>query len=252
MRFEIPAVGLLVVREDASSVATRAQTARNPTDGDVSIPANGFTLAGTLTAPPGVAGRLRHPAVVLVGGAAAGRPRRGDRRRPGVRAAREGARRQPAILVLRYDRRGGGQSGGRTETATLADYADDVSAAVRWLSKRDDVDKRRIVVAGRGDGGAVALIAAARDKAIDGVVTLDAGRIAGCGSDPGAAAARARRPEAAAGRPPGAHRPAEEDPGGRHQRHRLAGRARRDAPAGGHAVVQERADLRSRRRSCPR
>ena len=79
------------------------------------------------------------------------------------------------ILVLRNDRRGGGQSGGRTESATLSDYADDVSAAVRWLRKRDDVDTRRIVVAGRGDGGAVALIAGTRDKSIVGVVTLGAG-----------------------------------------------------------------------------
>ena len=73
-------VGLLVVRDDASSVATRAQTARNPTDADVSIPANGFNLAGTLTSPPGVAGRLRHPAVVLVGGPIPGRSRRVRRR----------------------------------------------------------------------------------------------------------------------------------------------------------------------------
>jgi pimeloyl-ACP methyl ester carboxylesterase len=83
------------------------------------------------------------------------------------------------VLVLRYDRRGGGQSGGRTETATLSDYADDLGAAVRWLSKRDDVDPRRIVVAGRGDGAAVALIAATRLRTIDGVVTLDAGGSAG-------------------------------------------------------------------------
>ena len=32
-----------------------------------------------------------------------------------------------------------------------------------------------IVVAGRGDGGAVALVAASRDRSIDGVITLDAG-----------------------------------------------------------------------------
>lgn len=173
VRFEIPSAGLTVVREDASSVATRAQTARNPTDADVSIPANGFSLAGTLTTPPGVAGRLRHPAVVLVGGAT---PADRDEIIDGVpvfaRLAKQLA--DAGILVLRYDRRGGGQSGGRTETATLADYADDASAAVRYLSKRDDVDKRRIVLAGRGDGGASALIAAARNKEIDGVVTLDA------------------------------------------------------------------------------
>ena len=35
----------------------------------------------------------------------------------------------------------------RTDTATLTDYADDVMAAVKWLSKRDDVDRKRIVAA---------------------------------------------------------------------------------------------------------
>lgn len=174
VRFEIPSVGLLVVREDASSVATRAQTMRNPTDGDISIPANGFNLAGTLTAPPVIAGRLRRPAVVLVGGAM---PADRDEVIDGVPVFAQLAQALASTghVVVRYDRRGGGQSGGRTETATLADYAEDLRAVVRWLSKRDDVDTRRIVVAGRGDGGAVALIAAARDNAIDGVVTLDAG-----------------------------------------------------------------------------
>jgi pimeloyl-ACP methyl ester carboxylesterase len=174
VRFEIPIVGLLVVREDVSSVATRAQTARNPTDGDVSIPANGFSLAGTLTVPPAVAGRLRFPVVVLVGGAL---PADRDELIDGVPVFAQLAKAlaDAGHLAVRYDRRGGGQSGGRTETATLADYADDVTSVVRWLSKRDDVDKGRIVVAGRGDGGAVVLLAAARDNAIDGVVTLDAG-----------------------------------------------------------------------------
>jgi pimeloyl-ACP methyl ester carboxylesterase len=174
VRFELPAVGLLVAREDASSVATRAQTVRNPTDADVSIPANGFTLAGTLTPPPGVAGRLRYPTIVLVGGAV---PADRDEVIDGVPVFAQLAKglADAGHLVVRYDRRGAGQSGGRTETATLADYADDVTSVVRWLSKRDDVDKRRIVVAGRGDGGAISLIAAARDSAIDAVVTLNAG-----------------------------------------------------------------------------
>ncbi|HEX9365662.1 MAG TPA: alpha/beta fold hydrolase [Vicinamibacterales bacterium] len=173
VRFEIPAVGLLVVREDASSVATRAQTVRNATDADVSIPANGFNLAGTLTAPPGVAGRLRHPAIILVGGSTPGDR---DEVLDGIPVFAQLAKAlaDTGALIVRYDRRGGGQSGGRTETATLPDFADDVSAVVKWLSHRDDVDKRRIVVAGRGDGGAVALIAAARDRSIDGVITLDA------------------------------------------------------------------------------
>ena len=45
---------------------------------------------------------------------------------------------------------------------------------MRWLAKRDDVDQRRIAVAGHSEGGAVAMLAAAREKKIDGVVMLAA------------------------------------------------------------------------------
>jgi len=171
VRFELPAAGLLVVREDAASVALRPETARNPTDADVTVAANGFNLAGTLTTPPGVAGRLRQPAVLLVGGI---NPSDRDQVISGLPVFAELARglADSGHVVLRYDRRGAGQSGGRTETATVADYADDIVSAVRWLSKRKDVDKKRIVVAGYGDGAAAALIAATRNKEIDGVITI--------------------------------------------------------------------------------
>ena len=46
--------------------------------------------------------------------------------------------------MLRYDKRGVGQSGGRVEAATMADYAEDARAAVRMLSARKDIDRRRI------------------------------------------------------------------------------------------------------------
>lgn len=173
VRFELPAAGLLVVREDAASVALRPETTRNPTDTDATIAANGFNLAGTLTMPPGVAGRLRHPAVILVGGATPGDR---DQVIGGVPVFAQLAKglADSGHVALRYDRRGAGQSGGRIESATIADYADDILAAVRWLAKRDDVDKKRIVVAGYGDGAAAALLAASRGKEIDGVVTIDA------------------------------------------------------------------------------
>ena len=172
VRFELPSIGLIVVRDDAASVAVRAEIARNPTDADVSIRANGFSLAGTLTTPPGVAGRLRRPAVVLVGGSA---PADRDQVVGGVPifAQLAGALAESGHVVLRYDRRAAGQSGGRIETVTLADYAEDANAAVRFLARRDDVDKRRIAVVGYGEGGSVALLAASRNKEIDGIVTLD-------------------------------------------------------------------------------
>jgi pimeloyl-ACP methyl ester carboxylesterase len=173
VRFELPDVGLSVVREDASSVALRPETVRNPTDADFSVPANGFNLAATLTMPPTVAGRLRYPAVILVGGA---RPGDRDLTVSGIPVFAQLARAlaEAGTIAIRYDRRGSGQSGGRTETAALADYADDIIAVVRAVSKKDGVDKERIVVAGYGDGAAAALLAASRSKEIDGLITIDA------------------------------------------------------------------------------
>ena len=173
VRFELPVAGLLVVREDAASVALRPEVVRNPTDTDVRIPANGFSLAGALTTPTGVAGRLRYPAVILVGGAA---PADRDQVIGGLPVFAQLAKglADSGHVVLRYDRRGAGQSGGRVESATIADYADDIGSAVKWLTRRDDVDKKHIVVAGYGDGAAAALIAASRNKEIDGVITIDA------------------------------------------------------------------------------
>jgi pimeloyl-ACP methyl ester carboxylesterase len=171
-RFEIPAASLLVVRSDLAGVAVRAVTSRNPTDSDVLIPAHGFTIAGTLTTPPGV-GRLRHPTIVLVAGS---RGADRDESIAGIPVFTQlaGLLSARGFLVLRYDKRGIGRSGGRTETATLQDYAEDVVALVKWLAKRDDVDSRRISAAGHGEGGAVAMLAASRERKISSLVLIAA------------------------------------------------------------------------------
>src|SRR5262249_11219545 len=147
VRFELPDVGLQVVREDLSSVAMRTQVARNPTDAEVMIPANGFQLAGTMTTPRSVAGRLRYPAVVRVGGAS---PADRDEIVDGVPIFTNLARAlsEAGHIVVRYDRRGSGQSGGRTDAVTLGDYADDAIAAMKWLAKQDGVDSRHVVLVG--------------------------------------------------------------------------------------------------------
>ncbi|HWJ55005.1 MAG TPA: alpha/beta hydrolase, partial [Vicinamibacterales bacterium] len=123
--------------------------------------------------PPTVEGRLRYPGVVLVGGTS---PSDRDQNIGGVPMFAQLARAlaERGHIVLRYDRRGTGQSGGRTDTATLADYADDAAAAAKWLSKRDDVDSKHVVVIGHRDGGPAGLLAAAASKDIDGVATIDA------------------------------------------------------------------------------
>lgn len=169
-RLDIAAGGLSVARQDLAGVATRQQTLRNPTDVDVRIPAAGFSLAGTLTMPP-AQGKLKHPAIVLVQGAgpidrdsaAAGFP---------IFAQLAGQLADLGYAVLRYDKRGVGQSGGRTETVTLQDYAEDLIAAVKWLDKRDDINDRRISIAGHSEGASVAMLAAAREKRIASVVLM--------------------------------------------------------------------------------
>jgi pimeloyl-ACP methyl ester carboxylesterase len=169
-RLEIPAASLSVVRADLTSVAARRETMRNPTDADVLIPVNGFTLAGTMTTPPGE-GKLRHPAIVLVGGSG---PVDRDETVAGIPIFGQlaGGLAERGFIVVRYDKRGVGQSGGRTETATLSDYAEDVIGVVKWLSKRDDVDSNSITVAGHSEGGSVAMLAATREKKIDSLVLI--------------------------------------------------------------------------------
>jgi len=167
-RLEIPSSGLTVVRNDLAGVAVRTMTARNPTDSDVTIPANGFSIAGTLTKPSGL-GRLRHPTAVLVAGSG---PVDRDETVAGIPILSQlaGALAQQGFLVLRYDKRGVGQSGGRTETVTQKDYADDLIGIVKWLARRDDVDSRRIAVVGHSEGGVIGMLAGAREKKIASLV----------------------------------------------------------------------------------
>ena len=171
-RVDMGSTGLSVARQDVAGVATRQQTFRNPTDIEVRIPASGFGIAGTLTTPV-VGGRLKNPAVVLLGGLG---PVERDATVAGIPlfAQLAGQLAERDFVVLRYDKRGVGQSGGRVERATLQDYADDAIEAVRWLAKRNDVDPKRIYVAGHSEGGSVAMLAAAREKRIQGVVLMAA------------------------------------------------------------------------------
>ena len=73
-----------------------------------------------------------------------------------------------------YDGRGSGQSGGRTESAGLVAYRDDVLSVIQWVRRRRDVDGDRMVIVGYGDSGPIALLAAEREDRIKGVALLAA------------------------------------------------------------------------------
>ena len=162
LRFTVLQQSFDVVRTDIASINSRREPVARPNDEQVAIPALGFGLKGTLSSPasrPDPAVRL--PAVVLVGGSeptdreewVAGMPLFGQ-----LASALADA----GFAVVRYDKRGIGQSGGRSETATLHDYADDAISVVRFLRRRKDIDPGRIALLGYGEGGAVASVAASR------------------------------------------------------------------------------------------
>jgi pimeloyl-ACP methyl ester carboxylesterase len=170
LRLSIPVQSIEIAREDIASVATRRVTVSRSNDEQVRVPANGFSLAATLSKPEGATGR-QLPAVILVAGSGS---QDRDETAFGVPIFGQLAGRlaDAGFVVLRYDKRGVGQSGGRIESATLADYTEDLRAAVRFVSDRKDVNRRQIAVVGYSDGGAIALLAASRENRIAAVGLL--------------------------------------------------------------------------------
>jgi uncharacterized protein len=177
LRLAVPEQNLEVVRDDVGSVEARRVVMARPNDEQVQIPANGFSLAGTVSRPAGgAAGRL--PAIVLVGGSG---PTDRDETVYNIPIFAElsSALADHGFLVLRYDKRGVGQSGGRPEAATLDDYADDLRSVVKFVADRDYVDDRRIAVVGHSEGGMVAMIAAAQEKHVRALVLIAAPGVSG-------------------------------------------------------------------------
>src|SRR5947209_3834288 len=156
VRLTIPAQGVDVVREDIASVAARRVTISRPNDEQVKIPANGFSLAATASKPT-EPGAKTLPAVVLVAGSGATDRDETVFNIP-IFGQLAGALADAGYLVVRYDKRGIGQSGGRAESATLTDFAEDGRAVVKYVSERKDVDRKRIAVVGHSEGGGVAML----------------------------------------------------------------------------------------------
>ena len=165
LRFRVPAQGLEVARDDVASVGSRVEQMSRASDEQVRILAAGFTLVGTVSKPAGAMATTaaRWPAVVLVAGA--GLSDR-DEVVAGVAifAQLANALADAGFVVVRYDKRGVGQSGGRGESANLSDYADDVRSVLKFLEKRKDVDMKRVALVGHSEGGFISLTAATEDR----------------------------------------------------------------------------------------
>jgi len=164
-------VGLSAIREELATVMAREVRVSREGDEQAYIPASGFNIGATVSRPKPTAARM--PAVILVGGL--GRQDR-DETLYGVPVFGylAGALADAGYLVVRYDKRGVGQSGGRVEHAGIVEYADDVRGIVTWLRTRKDVDSNRIAVLTHGDGSAVGLTVAGREKKIRALGLLSA------------------------------------------------------------------------------
>lgn len=113
------------------------------------------------------------PAVILLSGAGAD-DRDGMVGGVPILGQLAGALADAGFLAVRFDKRGYGQSGGRAESATLADHAEDALAVVRWLEERRDVDRNRIALLGHNEGAWTAFITANRERRIAGVIAIAA------------------------------------------------------------------------------
>ena len=145
---------------------------------EVTIRANGYTLAGTLLLPRGARGRV--PAAVMITGSGP-QTRDSELRMPGLenyRPFRQIAERLASrgIAVLRVDDRGIGGSTGREtlESATTSSFADDTRAQVAYLRARREIDPQRIALIGHSEGASIAMMVASTDARIRAIVLLAA------------------------------------------------------------------------------
>ena len=128
----------------------------------------GITLAGTLTLP---SEKGKHPVVVLISGSGAqDRNEELMGHKPFLIIADHLTRN--GIGVLRFDDRGTAESGGNFETATTENFANDVEAAVEYLRRRKDINRKKIGLIGHSEGGVIAPMVALRNKHVSYIVML--------------------------------------------------------------------------------
>ena len=155
--------GIEVLEEEAALPAGLREV-------EVSFESDGVTLAGTLALPEA---EEPLPAVLFLHGSG---PIDRDGNAPGLPMD---AYRQLAyglaearIASLRYDKRGVGESGGDSTTASMADLVGDARAALQALRDRPEIDPARVILVGHSEGAYLAPQIAAEDDALAGIALL--------------------------------------------------------------------------------
>lgn len=147
--------------EEASKPLLRPQTPKPPYSYDtldVKFQNNydNIPLMGTLTFPKGGG---QYPAVVLVTGSG---PQNRNEELFGHQPFKVLADylTRHGIVVLRYDDRGVGQSGGVFETSTIENFSKDAIAAFEFLKQQKQVDPQKVGIIGHSEGGLIAQLLA--------------------------------------------------------------------------------------------
>ena len=131
-------------------------------------PKGGHTLAGTLTTPK--SGEFSVVEILITGSGPQNRDSELLNHRPFLVLSDYLTR--GGVATLRYDDRGVADSGGDHGTATSADFADDVAAAISYLRSRPDMADKKIGLAGHSEGGIIAPMVAAEHSEVDHIILL--------------------------------------------------------------------------------
>ncbi len=83
------------------------------------------------------------------------------------------------FAVLRYDKRGVGQSKGDFARATVQDFTADAESAINYLKTRKEVNKSAIGLIGHSEGGMVVPMVASKNRSVKFIVLLAAPGIKG-------------------------------------------------------------------------
>lgn len=178
----VPTQGIAIVLKSTSktSMATSAASIAAPTPLPTATPhfssrdvtfasRDGTRLAGTITFPDHATTAL--PAVVLVHGS--GPVDRNEQIGPNpIFLELSNALSNDGFVVLRYDKRGIGKSGGNARTATRDDLLDDARAAIAFVRTYHGVDPKRVFVIGHSEGGELAPSLAAGGAPLRGIALM--------------------------------------------------------------------------------
>jgi alpha/beta superfamily hydrolase len=138
------------------------------TETDVSIPAGGVVLSGTLTTP---VGEGQFPAALLIAGSGP-LDRDGNHKRLPLAVSRDLAQilSDAGWASLRFDKRGVGESTGDYLSAGFYDELTDATAALRWLKSRPNISA--VVPIGHSAGALFAAEMSAAGDAETGAILL--------------------------------------------------------------------------------